>query len=41
MGGESPLAVLLLLLPWILISGIGIYVIVITVRLLSARKRDD
>jgi len=38
MGNESPLAILLLLLPWILILGIGTYVVGLTIRLL---RGDD
>jgi hypothetical protein len=41
MGGENPLAVLVLLLPWILIFEIGTYAIVRTVRLFREGRRDN
>ena len=41
MGGENPLAVLVLLLPWILIVGIGVYVVILTVRMFRESKREE
>ncbi len=38
MGTESPLAILLLLLPWIFVLGVGVYAVVLTIRLL---RGDD
>jgi hypothetical protein len=38
MGTESPLAILLLLLPWIIVLGIGICAVILTIRLL---RGDD
>jgi hypothetical protein len=41
MGGENPLAVLVLMLPWILILGIGIYALVMTIRLFRQGRGGD
>jgi hypothetical protein len=38
MGTESPLAILLLLLPWILVLGMGACAVILTIRLL---RSDD